>query len=136
MWWPCAGDGLFAPASATLADERRALVQRLAQVLAVQPGDVLITGHTDNTPMRTLRFPSNWHLSEERARAVRDLLVAAGLPPERVRAEGRADGEPVGPNETPAQRALNRRVEVALFVPRSTRTASADAAAAVGTPAR
>lgn len=112
------GDGLFAPASSTLMPEREALMRRIAEALVRVGGQVLITGHTDNTPMRSLRFPSNWHLSEDRARAVRDLFVAAGIPADRIRAEGRADGEPVAANDTAANRALNRRVEVTLFTGR------------------
>lgn len=106
------GDGLFAPASAAIAPEREALLARVADALVRAGGQVLVTGHTDNVPIRTLRFPSNWHLSEARAATVRDLLVASGVPAERVRAEGRADGEPVVANDTPANRARNRRVEV------------------------
>lgn len=92
---------------------------RIAQALAKVQGAVLVTGHTDNKPVRTTRFPSNWHLSEERARTVRDLLVASGVATDRVRAEGRAEGEPVANNDTDANRALNRRVEVTLFTTRS-----------------
>jgi type VI secretion system protein ImpK len=108
------GDGLFAPASATLVAEREALMRRIGEAMARVGGNVLVTGYTDNQPIRTLRFPSNWHLSEERAQAVRSLLIGAGVPRERIRAEGRADGDPVAPNDTPANRALNRRVEVTL----------------------
>lgn len=111
------GDGLFAPASASLQPEREALMERIAAALVRVGGSVLVTGHTDNTPIRTGRFPSNWHLSEERARVVRSLFIDAGLPAERVRAEGRADGEPVAANDSEAHRALNRRVEVTLFAP-------------------
>jgi type VI secretion system protein ImpK len=78
-----------------------------------------VTGHTDKTPVRTVRFPSNWHLSEERAQSVKQLLLAHAVAADRVRAEGRADSEPVAPNNDPAQRAQNRRVEVTLFVGRS-----------------
>ena len=113
------GDGLFTPASATLVPEREALMQRIAEALVRVGGQVLITGHTDNTPIRTLRYPSNWHLSEDRARSVRELFVKAGMPAERIRSEGRADGESVAPNDTPANRALNRRVEVTLFAART-----------------
>jgi type VI secretion system protein ImpK len=108
------GDGLFAPASATLVAEREALMRRIGEAMARVGGNVIVTGYTDNTPIRTLRFPSNWHLSDSRAQAVRELLIAAGVPRERVRAEGRADGDPVAPNDTPANRALNRRVEITL----------------------
>ncbi|MBL8288628.1 MAG: DotU family type VI secretion system protein [Rubrivivax sp.] len=118
------GDGLFAPASATLVPEREVLMRRIGEAMARVGGNVLVTGYTDNTPIRTLRFPSNWHLSDSRAQAVRSLLVAAGVPRERVRAEGRAEADPVAPNDTPANRALNRRVEITL------QTTAAAAAAA------
>ena len=110
------GDGLFAPASATIVPEREALMGRIADALTQVQGTVLVTGHSDNTPIRTARFPSNWHLSEERANTVRELLIARRVAPERIRAEGRAEAEPVAPNDTPANRALNRRVEVSLMV--------------------
>jgi type VI secretion system protein ImpK len=110
------GDGLFAPASATIVPERDALMTRIADALAQVQGTVLVTGHSDNTPIRTARFPSNWHLSEERAHTVRELLVAHRVAAERIRAEGRADAEPVAPNDTPANRALNRRVEISLMI--------------------
>jgi type VI secretion system protein ImpK len=119
------GDGLFAPGAARLTLEREALMQRIADALAKAPGSVLVTGHTDSVPIRTARFPSNWHLSEERANAVREILVTDGLAPERVRAEGRADAEPVASNDTPANRALNRRVEITVAVPGGAGAASA-----------
>jgi type VI secretion system protein ImpK len=109
------GDGLFAPGSASLSDDREALMRRIAQALVQVPGTVLVTGHTDNQPIRSVRFPSNWHLSDERAKAVRAILVSQGVAAARVSAEGRADGEPLAPNDTPANRALNRRVEITLL---------------------
>lgn len=125
------GDGLFARGSASLLSEREDLMRRVAEALVRVGGEVLITGHTDNTPMRTARFPSNWHLSEERARTVRDLMVSAGVPAERLRAEGRADGEPVAANDSEANRATNRRVEITLLAARpdvAVRTAAPPAA--------
>ena len=112
------GDGLFARGSAALLPEREEAMRRIADAVVRVGGSVLVTGHTDNTPIRTARFPSNWHLSEERARTVRDLMVASGVPADRVRAEGRADGEPVRPNDSDANRALNRRVEITVFTAR------------------
>ncbi|HEY1392429.1 MAG TPA: DotU family type VI secretion system protein [Methylibium sp.] len=113
------GDGSFATGSASLLPEREALMGRIADALSQVSGSVLVTGHTDNQPIaRSARFPSNWHLSEERARTVRDLLVAHKVAAERIRVEGRADSEPLVPNDTPGNRALNRRVEVTLFVGR------------------
>jgi type VI secretion system protein ImpK len=110
------GDGLFAPASATPATGQQALLGRIATALKQLPGTVLVTGHSDSSPIRTARFPSNWHLSQERAEAVQARLVADGLPAERVRAEGRADAEPLVPNDSTSNRALNRRVEITLMV--------------------
>ena len=112
------GDGLFAPASAALLREREALLLRIADALTQLPGNVLVTGHSDSTPIRTARFPSNWHLSEERAQTVRALLLSHRVAAERVRAEGRADAEPLVANDSPGNRALNRRVEITLMAPR------------------
>ncbi|KQU74551.1 MULTISPECIES: DotU family type VI secretion system protein [unclassified Rhizobacter] len=123
------GDGLFPPASAALTKDREALMKRIAEALAQVPGSVLVTGHTDNVRIRTAQFPSNWHLSEERAKTVRDILVGYGVTGDRVKAEGRADGEPVAANDTPANRALNRRVEITLFITRG----ATPAASAPGT---
>jgi type VI secretion system protein ImpK len=123
------GDGAFASGSASLLPEREALMGRIADALAQVSGNVLVTGHTDNQPIsRTARFPSNWHLSEERAKTVRELLVARKVGAERIRAEGRADAEPVVANDTAANRAMNRRVEVTLFVGRSGEAAKAGTA--------
>jgi type VI secretion system protein ImpK len=127
------GDGLFAPASSSLVSDREALMRRIGDALARVGGAVLVTGYTDNTPIRSLRFPSNWHLSEERAVAVRDVLVGSGLPQNRIRAEGRADADPVAPNDSPANRALNRRVELTLTAPRADAGAARPAAPASAT---
>jgi type VI secretion system protein ImpK len=110
------GDGLFEPGSANLASSRDALLARIGDALAKLGGTVLVTGHTDSQPIRSARFPSNWHLSEARARSVRELLIGRQVAPERLRAEGRADAEPLAANDTPANRALNRRVEITLLV--------------------
>ncbi len=110
-------DKLFAKASAALDPGLDGLVQRIGTALASVGGEVRVTGHTDSSPIRTLEFPSNWHLSERRALAVRQLLIAAGVPAARVRAEGRAAGEPVASNAEPMGQARNRRVEIALLVP-------------------
>ena len=100
---------------------------------------MLVTGHTDDQPIRSARFPSNWHLSQERAEVVRTLLVDAGLHPETVRAEGRGDSEPVASNKDATGRASNRRVDVVVGVPGVSPTArSATAprsAAALASPA-
>ena len=128
------GDGLFAPASATLVPEREELMGRIGDALVLAGGQVLVTGHTDNTPMRSARFPSNWHLSEERARAVRDLLIAHKLPAVRIQAEGRADSEPLLANDGPGNRAMNRRVEITLVIGRGTTASTATASLTPAAP--
>ena len=112
------GDGFFEPGSSEIASRTRPLLARIEEGLKATPGNVVITGHTDNQPIRTLRYPSNWHLSQDRADAVKKLL-SASIKPERIRAEGKADADPVESNATPAGRARNRRVEITLLVPAS-----------------
>jgi type VI secretion system protein ImpK len=110
------GDGLFPSGSAAPNSRFLPLFSRIAEGIAREPGDVLVTGHTDNVPIRTLRFPSNWDLSAARADAVAQLLrdlMPSGAG-KLVAAEGRADTEPLVPNDTAENRARNRRVEIIL----------------------
>jgi type VI secretion system protein ImpK len=107
-------EGLFASGSADVESSAVPLLGAVAQALDQLPGAVLVTGHTDDVPIRTLRFPSNWQLSKERAEAVRDIL-ARTVAADRLTAEGRADTEPLVANDTAEHRALNRRVEIKLL---------------------
>ena len=129
------GDGLFAPASASLLPEREELMGRIGDALVLAGGQVLVTGHTDNSPMRSARFPSNWHLSEERARKVRDLLIAHKVRPERIQAEGRADSEPLVANDSRSNQAMNRRVEITLVIGRDTTLPAVSSSATPAPPA-
>jgi type VI secretion system protein ImpK len=108
------GDGVFDPGSADLSGKVRPLFERIGAALNQVPGQVQIAGHTDNQPIRSLRFPSNWHLSKDRANSVKALL-GAFVKPERLSAEGRADTEPLADNGSADGRAKNRRVEITLF---------------------
>jgi type VI secretion system protein ImpK len=118
------GDGLFASGGTAIARDRVALLQRVGAAAATVGGRVLVTGHTDNQPIRSARFPSNWHLSNERAEVVRALLVDSGLHPEVVRAEGKGESEPVASNQDPAGRSANRRVDVTVAVSGATLAAA------------
>jgi len=109
------GDGFFEPGSATVAPGFRAVLPAIGQALALLKGNVLVTGHTDNQPIRTARFPSNWHLSQERAEVVKSELARV-VAADRLRAEGKADTQPLTSDTSPAGRTRNRRVEVTLFV--------------------
>ena len=108
------GDQLFAPGSTRPDPNVRPVIRRIAEALDKVPGAVLVTGHTDDQPIRTARFPSNWELSTERARAVVGLMAADMRNPARLRAEGLADSEPRVPNDSAANRAKNRRVAIIL----------------------
>jgi type VI secretion system protein ImpK len=108
------GDQLFPPGSTRPDPKVQPVIERVAQGLDKLPGAVLVTGHTDDQPIRTARFPSNWELSTERARNVVGLLAAEMKDPTRLRAEGLADSEPLVPNDSAANRAKNRRVAIIL----------------------
>jgi len=107
-------DELFGSGSARLNATLHPLILRIATALDGVPGSVVITGHTDDVPIRTARFPSNWELSTERARSVVTLMASKLREPARLRAEGVADSEPVAPNDGAANRARNRRVAILL----------------------
>jgi len=107
------GDGLFASGRSEVRTDSAPLLMAIADALNQVPGQVVVSGHTDNVPIRSMRYPSNWVLSEERANAVRQIL-ASRVAPERMTAQGLADTEPVAPNDSAANRALNRRVEITL----------------------
>jgi len=104
--------GLFASGSATVAKDYRPLIQKIGSAIKDTPGSVLVTGHTDSIPIRTLRFPSNWHLSMARADAVMALLSQTLGEKVKLVAEGRADTEPIAPNDTAEGREQNRRIEI------------------------
>jgi len=108
------GDGLFESGSAAVRASQVPVIRAVADALNEIPGQVLITGHTDDVPIRSIRFPSNWHLSKSRAESVRDILAAV-VDPARLLAEARSQNEPLVPNTSPDNRARNRRVEITLF---------------------
>ncbi len=107
-------DELFASGSARLHADLEPVVLRVAEALDRVPGVVVVTGHTDDVPIRSARFPSNWELSTERARSVAALMASRIGDGARLRAEGLADSQPVAPNDTAAHRAQNRRVTIVL----------------------
>jgi len=108
------GEGMFASGSERVKDEFLPLIVRVAQALNTEPGSVIVAGHSDNVPIRSARFPTNMALSLARAQSVADLLKRQVADPGRIRAEGRADREPIASNDTAEGRARNRRIEVIL----------------------
>ena len=112
-----ATDILFPPGGASLSREGKAAVADVAKILAsIQDREYQIAGHTDDKPIATQQFPSNWHLGSARAIAVSRLLVAEGLPPERVSAASYAEFRPADTNKTKEGRANNRRIDI-IIVP-------------------
>lgn len=109
------GDELFASGSATIVDDFQPLMLRIADAIRKVKGDVRVSGHSDNRPIATLRFPSNWALSQARAEQVLQILAAKTGQPQRFTAEGRSDTEPVASNATAEGRAKNRRVEITVL---------------------
>lgn len=105
-------DTLFRSASATVEARFIPILERIAKAIDAVPGSILVVGHSDNLPINTARFPSNWELSRARAVNVMEELAKNLSDPGRMTPEGRADTEPIVPNDTKAHRARNRRVEI------------------------
>ena len=107
--------GAFPSGSADLTWEFEGLLLEMADILVEIPGKLTIEGHTDDVPIRTQRFYSNWDLSAARAAAVANALLAEGkLKPARLAVTGLAYTEPRVPNTSSENRAKNRRVEIII----------------------
>jgi type VI secretion system protein ImpK len=110
------GDGLFDSGSTDVKSRYIPVLSRVSDALNTVPGAVLVTGYTDNVPIRTVRFPSNYELSQARADVVRRIVDERLTVKNRTRAEGRADSDPLVPNDSAENRSRNRRVEVTLLL--------------------
>jgi type VI secretion system protein ImpK len=110
------GDGLFGSGSTDIKSRYLPVLARVSDALNTVPGTVLVTGYTDNVPIRTLRFPSNYELSQARSDVVRRIVDERLTVRNRIRAEGRADSDPLVPNDSAENRSRNRRVEVTLLL--------------------
>jgi len=109
-------DILFASGSATLGAEGQRTLRQVGGVLGeLRDREFQVEGHTDNVPISTERFPSNWELSSARALSVVRLLTQAGVSPEMISGAGFAEYQPVASNADPAGRRLNRRIEIVML---------------------
>ncbi len=108
------GRGMFASGSATLTPSFKPLVDRIGLALKEENGPVKVIGYTDNEPIRTIAFPSNFQLSAARAQAAAAVIAASIGDPARVTIEGRADADPIASNATAEGRERNRRIEIVL----------------------
>jgi chemotaxis protein MotB len=108
--------GFFTSGSATPMPETVATLRRIAASLARTPYSLRIEGHTDNIPIHTAEFDSNWELSTARAtRIARDLLDLKAVPPDRISAAGYAQFHPIASNDSAQGRAENRRVDLVVL---------------------
>lgn len=127
-------DILFASGSSTLSPTAVDVITRLADVLRDYPNAVRVEGHTDNLPIKSTAFPSNWELSAARAASVVRVLATQGVAPARLEVLGLAEYRPVAANETPEGRNINRRVMILILngAPQPNPPAPGDAAPATG----
>ncbi len=108
--------GSFGSGSAYIKPEFRPVAAKIAKILVRNVGKIRVVGHTDNIPIDTEYFPSNWELSAGRAASVvRELLKNKNLSPDRFEIAGMADVSPVASNATSDGRAKNRRVEIMIM---------------------
>jgi chemotaxis protein MotB len=115
-------NGSFRTGSADLSDTTRGLIAEIAASLTGLPNFVRVEGHTDDVPIHTSRFASNWDLSTARATAVvAFLLQEHGFTPDRLSAAGYAEFHPRVPNASEADRARNRRVDIVILNQTTTR---------------
>lgn len=103
-------DILFPSAVATLSAKAETIIRQLAAVLAQYPNPLRVEGHTDNLPIRTSTYASNWELSAARAASVVRIMTASGIKPARLAVIGLGEHHPIASNDTPQGRNQNRRV--------------------------
>ncbi len=108
-------DVLFDSGKTNLKPAGQAALAKLAPVLAgITDRKYQVAGHTDDVPIHTAKFPSNWELSTARAVEVVNFLIANGMKPQQLSAAGFGEFDPVAPNDTPDHQAQNRRIEIVL----------------------
>jgi chemotaxis protein MotB len=108
---------LFSSSQADLTPSGKALIERLTPLLKQAVGLILIEGHTDNIPIKSAQFPSNWELGSARATSVLHFLASQQIDSSRLRAITYADTVPIADNSTPEGREKNRRVSILIKVP-------------------
>lgn len=108
-------DVLFDSGKTAVKEEGKTALREVAKVLGtINDRRFVVAGHTDNVPIKTSRFPSNWELSTARAVEVARLLIEAGMNPTVLAAAGYGEFDPVAANDTNENKALNRRIEIVL----------------------
>lgn len=107
---------LFASGSAELTEQSKLVLSEIAKILKEVPNDLRIEGHTDNVPINSAQFPSNWHLSINRAlNTAYYLMSSQGLSQDKVSVVGLSEYKPIADNETVEGRQQNRRVDIVIL---------------------
>lgn len=105
------GTPYFEAGKSDITPQGIAVLEKVAPILLGLPNDVIIEGHTDNVPIHTALYDSNWELSTARsANVVKYMVRVKNMPPERIAAIGYGEFRPIAPNDTPENRSKNRRV--------------------------
>lgn len=108
-------NGSFPSGSAFLQPQFRPIIQEIGELLNTVPGEIMVSGHTDNRGISSELFTSNWDLSSKRAVAIaHELVKVDGFDPSRMIVAGHADAKPLVPNNNALNRRRNRRVEIAI----------------------
>ncbi|HEY3309785.1 MAG TPA: flagellar motor protein MotB [Desulfuromonadaceae bacterium] len=108
--------GFFDSGSAVVKQQSVSLLATITESLSSYLNELRVEGHTDNIPIRTSQFRSNWELSSTRANNIMHLLIESyGLEPERISTVGNSEYRPVDTNNTPEGRAKNRRVDIVIL---------------------
>ncbi len=111
-----ASDILFASGSAVLSDQGKANLAEVAKLLARRTDRAFqVEGHTDNDPISSAEFPSNWYLGSARAINVVNFMVSRGMPAQQLSAASFGDTQPIVDNSSAANKAQNRRIEIVLL---------------------
>jgi len=106
---------LFDSGSAIITPRARDILEKISTLLATAPNQIKVEGHTDNLPIHTSQFPSNWELSVIRATNVVQILQGDGVSPDRLSADGYGEYRPIASNDTEAGCAQNRRIDLVIL---------------------
>lgn len=115
---------LFKTGEAVLQPGTLDVLRQVSVVLRKEELPIEVEGHTDDIPIMTVQFPSNWELSSARASSVVRMMINNGVPEKRLAVVGLASNQPLAPNDSPENRAKNRRVSITIVAPNMERVAA------------
>jgi chemotaxis protein MotB len=115
---------LFKTGEAELQPGALDVLRQVSEVLSKEELPIEVEGHTDDIPIMTAQYPSNWELSSARASSVVRMMMVNGVPEKRLAVVGLASNQPLVPNDSPENRAKNRRVNITIVAPNMERTAA------------